>query len=86
MRKAKGNIVGFLSQIGWGGSSEGDAPSKVITMEKIYILVDTDGGNFWVVLGILHSKIQHRLNVINQVRIYLQDQERLCGKIKIIPI
>ena len=69
-------MVGFLSQIGWTETS-GASPEKRIKMEKIFIDVDTNGGNGdevigWEVLFLLHNKIPHRKCVIEQVYLYLQ--------------
>ncbi len=75
------NIVGLLSQIGWTDNS-GDAPNKRIQMEKIFIDVDTNGGNgdggfIWEVVDglgseIFHSKMPHRIPVISKVIEYLR--------------
>ena len=45
-------------------------------MEKIFIDVDTNGGNGnqipgFEVLNLLHNKIPHRTDVINQILSYL---------------
>ena len=76
------NMVGFMSQIGWT-KSDGVLPDKRIQMEKIFIDVDTNGGNgdevfIWEVVvsgelgkNILHSKINHRIPVCNKVIEYL---------------
>ena len=64
------NLVGFLSQIGW--TEEGNtSPNKRIQMEKIYIDVDTDGGNS--LLDRLHSKAPHRTCIIQKVCSYLDE-------------
>ncbi len=65
-----------MSQIGWTETSC-NSPDKRIQMEKIFIDVDTNGGNGggvigWEVLFLLHNKIPHRKCVIEQVYLYLQ--------------
>ncbi len=73
------NVVGFMSQIGWTEDEDAVSPSKKISMEKIFVDVDTNGGNGeetfiyeaileWF-LGniILHSKIPHRIPVIEKI-------------------
>ncbi len=74
------NVVGLMSQIGWTEEGENGRPTKVIPMEKIYIVIDTNGGNgvdckyletFWG--SIFHSKIQHRTVVMQQVANYLSE-------------
>lgn len=73
------NVVGFLSQIGWTGDNfDVDTPAPLIQMKKIFVDIDTDGGNgdetfAWEVLKeslfggvILHSKISHRIPVIEK--------------------
>ena len=76
------NMVGFLSQIGWVGDNQNTTPSPRIQMEKIFVDVDTDGGNgggiFVVEIlpdgsNILHSKINHRQPVCSKVIEYLED-------------
>ena len=76
------NMVGFMSQIGWTDNI-GNTPNKKIPMEKIFIDVDTNGGNgggvfVWEVangLGseIFHNKAPHRTPVCNKVIEYLED-------------
>ena len=79
------NMVGLLSQIGWTGDNPVSGLSiKRIPMEKIFIDVDTNGGNgdeifVWEVVvagekgaNILHSKINHRIPVCNKVIEYLE--------------
>lgn len=61
-------MVGFLSQIGWTETS-GDSPDKRIQMEKIFIDVDTNGGNR--LTSRLHGKMPHRQRVIEKVYDYL---------------
>lgn len=73
------NMVGFLSQIGWVGDNPSTTPAPRVQMEKIFVDVDTDGGNGggifvleaimeWL-LGdaLLHSKIPHRIPVIQKI-------------------
>ena len=76
------NMVGFMSQIGWT-ENIGNTPNKKISMEKIFIDVDTNGGNgggvfIWEVVNglgseIFHSKALHRTPVCNKVIEYLED-------------
>ena len=75
------NMVGFMSQIGWTEDKNAASPSKRISMEKIFVDVDTNGGNggerfVWEVLwnagkNLLHSKINHRKCVCDKVIEYL---------------
>ena len=71
------NMVGFLSQIGWiGDNNNVNTPAPLIQMEKIFVDVDTDGGNGnqipgLEVLNLLHNKIPHRMDVIKQILNYL---------------
>lgn len=73
------NMVGFLSQIGWiGDNPDINTPAPRIQMEKIFIDVDTNGGNGneipgFEVLNLLHNKIPHRDDVIKQILIYLYE-------------
>ena len=64
------NIVSFLSQIGWT-NNDGNSPSKKINFEKIFVLIDTNGGN--TLLSMLHSKMQHRQPVMNKVLSFLAE-------------
>lgn len=76
------NMVGFMSQIGWT-ENIGNTPNKKITMEKIFIDVDTNGGNgggvfIWEAVNgfgseIFHNKAPHRTPVCNKVIEYLED-------------
>lgn len=75
------NMVGFLSQIGWVGDNQNTTPSPRVEMEKIFVYVDTDGGNgggiFIVEIlpdgrNILHSKVNHREQVCDKVIEYLE--------------
>lgn len=79
-------MVRFLSQIGWTSDNpNSNSAIKIIPMEKIFIDVDTSGGNgggifIWEVVGpgdlgknILHSKINHRTEVCLKVIDYLED-------------
>ena len=79
------NMVGFLSQIGWLGDNNNiNTPEPRIQMEKIFIDVDTNGGNsldggfVWELLygfgdEILHNKAPHRIPICNKVIEYLED-------------
>ena len=79
------NMVGLLSQIGWVGDSvDVNTPAPRIQMEKIFIDVDTNGGNsldggfVWELLygfgrEILHNKLPHRTIVCNKVIEYLEE-------------
>ena len=40
-------------------------------MEKVFIFIDTDGGNTELVGKILHNKIPHRNEAMNKVYEYL---------------
>ena len=73
------NMVGFLSQIGWVGDNQNTTPAPQILMEKIFVDVDTDGGNgggifVWEAImewllgdALLHSKIPHRTRVAEKI-------------------
>ena len=74
------NMVGFLSQIGWvGDNPDADKSEPRIQMERIFVDVDTNGGNgdeifIWEALkdwaygnALLHNKIPHRIPVIQKV-------------------
>lgn len=63
-------MVGFLSQIGWT-ETIGDSPDKRIQMEKIFIDVDTNGGNS--LLSLLHNKIPHRVCIMKKIYAYLEE-------------
>ena len=79
------NMVGFLRQIGWVGDNNNiNTPEPRIQMEKIFIDVDTNGGNsldggfVWELLygfgdEILHNKAPHRIPICNKVIEYLED-------------
>ena len=76
------NMVGFLSQIGWIGDNQNTTPAPRIQMEKIFVDVDTDGGNgggFFIVeilpdgSNIFHSKVNHRQSVCNKIIEYLEE-------------
>lgn len=79
------NMVGFFSQIGWiGDHNDVNTPQPKIQMEKIFIDVDTDGGNsldggfVWELLygfgsEIFHNKVPHRIPVCNKVIEYLEE-------------
>ncbi len=73
------NMVGFLSQIGWiGDNNNVSTPEPKIQMEKIFVDVDTNGGNggetfVWEAIMewlfdsvLLHSKIPHRTPVVEK--------------------
>ena len=78
------NMVGFMSQIGWT-EDDSNSPNKKISMEKIFVDVDTNGGNggelfIWEVTipgdfgkNILHSKIPHRTKVCEKIIEYLEE-------------
>ena len=73
------NMVGFLSQIGWIGDNDNVTPEPRIQMHKIFVDVDTNGGNggevfIWEAImewlfgdALLHSKIPHRRPVIETI-------------------
>ena len=79
------NMVGFLSQIGWiGDNNNVNTPEPRIQMERIFVDVDTNGGNsfgggfVWELLygfgsEILHNKAPHRIPVCNKIVEYLED-------------
>ena len=76
------NMVGFMSQIGWTEDNS-STPNKKISMKKIFVDVDTNGGNggelfIWEVVNgfgseIFHNKAPHRTPVCNKVIEYLED-------------
>ena len=71
-------MVGFLSQIGWVGDNQNTTPAPRIQMEKIFVDVDTNGGNggetfIWEAFmqwlfgdALLHSKIPHITRVVEK--------------------
>ena len=61
-------LVGLASQIGWT-ENWGDSPDKRISVERIFVNIDSNGGNN--ILLNLHSKMMHRNIVINKVEEYL---------------
>ena len=63
------NIVGFYSQIGCT-ENDGEAPSKKIEWESIYLVVDANGGNS--LQDSLHVKMPHRANTLQKITEYLQ--------------
>ena len=65
------NMVGFFSQIGWIGDKLNTTPTPRIQIEKIFVDVDTDGGNS--ILSRLHSKIPHRTCILRKVCSYLNE-------------
>lgn len=68
--KVDDNVVSFLSQIGWT-DDDTDSPSKKIEFEKIYVCIDTDGGNS--LTDHFHGKMPHREDVVNKVLEYLME-------------
>ena len=73
------NMVGFLSQIGWiGDNNNVSTPEPKVQMHRIFVDVDTNGGNggesfVWEAIMewlfddvLLHSKIPHRIPVIEK--------------------
>ena len=62
------NTVGFLSQIGWT-RDYGDTPQKKVTMHKVFVNIDTNGGND--IVDHFHGKMTHRKCVIDCVIAYL---------------
>ena len=66
------NVVSFLSQIGWTEDTS-TSPAKRIQFEKVFINIDTDGGN-WLLGGEhLHGKMPHRREVANKIIEYLRE-------------
>ena len=65
------NMVGFFSQIGWIGDKLNTTPTPRIQIEKIFVDVDTDGGNS--IFSRLHSKIPHRTCILQKVCSYLNE-------------
>lgn len=65
------DVVDFLSQIGWGSLNETGSPIKKINFEKILVNIDTNGGNS--LTSHFHSKMPHRIDVINKVIEYLEE-------------
>lgn len=63
------DMVGFMSQIGWTEKDDLDIPSKKINFYKIFVNIDTDGGNG--ILDLFHSKMPRRKTVTNKVIEYL---------------
>ena len=61
----------FFSQIGWDALNETGSPNKKIDFEKIFINIDTDGGNS--LIDHFHGKMPHRIDVINKVKDYLEE-------------
>ncbi len=71
------NVVGFLSQIGWTENS-GESPNKRIQMERIFVDIDSNGGNgvdlqLFEMINHLHGKIPHRKKVMEHIFKYLQE-------------
>lgn len=77
------NMVGFLSQIGWiGDNNNVNTPEPKIQMHRIFVDVDTNGGNgggiFVVEIlpdgsNIFHSKVNHRQPVCAKIIEYLEE-------------
>ena len=80
------NMVGFLSQIGWSGDNSNiNTPEPRIKMEKIFVDVDTNGGNgdgtfIWEAIkewlfgdALLHSKIPHRTPILEKTVEFLEE-------------
>ncbi len=76
------NMVGFLSQIGWVGDNPNTTPAPRIQMEKIFVDVDSNGGNGGGIFvaeilpdgsNIFHSKVPHRQVVCNKVAECLEE-------------
>ena len=65
------NVVEFLSQIGWTSNLFSDSPDKIIDFEKIFINIDTDGGNS--IIDRFHSKMPQREEVADKVIEYLTE-------------
>lgn len=74
VRDVDDNVVSFLSQIGCT-DNDGDIPNKRIDFEKIFVLIDTNGGNSLIntALGHLHSKVPHREEVMQKVTEFLSE-------------
>ena len=70
IRNVGDNVVSFLSQIGWTDNISA-SPLKTIDMEKIYIIIDTDGGNAVGKTNHFHGKMPHREPVMTKVSEYL---------------
>ena len=66
------NVVGFLSQIGWTMNNS-TSPEKRIEFEKVFINIDTDGGNMMLGGEHLHGKMPHRREVANKIIEYLRE-------------
>ncbi len=65
------NVVGLLSQIGCT-KNNGDCPNKKIDFEKMFVNIDTDGGNN-LFTSRFHSKMPHREVVIDKVGEFLSE-------------
>ena len=65
------NVVNFLSQIGWGTLNSTGTPIKKVIFEKIYVNIDTNGGNS--LTSHFHGKMTHRIDVIEKVKEYLEE-------------
>ena len=59
-----------MSQIGWMETGS-DSPEKRISMHKIFVNIDTNGGNS--LLDHFHGKMPHRERVIEKVLVYLEE-------------
>ncbi len=64
------NTVGFLSQIGCTETGD-NTPDKKIQFEKIFVNIDSDGGNSMI--SHLHGKMPHREVVMDKVLEYLEE-------------
>lgn len=64
------NVVGFLSQIGCTESGN-RAPDKKICFKKIFVNIDSNGGNN--IYDHFHGKMPHRTIVMEQVFSYLTE-------------
>ena len=57
-----------MSQIGWT-RDDGDTLQKKVTMHKVFVNIDTNGGND--IVDHFHGKMTHRKCVIDCVIAYL---------------
>ncbi len=65
-------MVGFLSQIGWSGDNPAvDTPEPLIQMKKIFVNIDANSANS--LTSHFHSKMPHRIDVIDKVIEYLEE-------------
>ena len=68
-RTISDDTVSLCSQIGWTNFLNDFAPQKKINFKKIFVNVDTNGGNN--VVNHFHGKMPHRLPVMERVAQYL---------------